>query len=183
MNYPSLFCPRGNCAAARDGEDAWLCHAGSKGEMSLAQRHLPLRPPPETWGRFDFAPTPPNDTKEGGCGPLLWIPPPPEFWGQQRVAKRNARKEKLVKSDDCPAKQFQFAWQRTEIKGPVLPAPNASMLNYHWKYLAKTAHPQTCPETGKFGRKRLSFGRARPFSLGKTQRKWGRIPSREPATK
>ena len=35
----------------------------------MAQRHLPLRPPPETWGRFDFAPTPPNDTKGRGCGP------------------------------------------------------------------------------------------------------------------
>ena len=44
--------------------------------MSLAQRHLPLKPPPETWGRFDLAPTPLTTQRKGPAGPLLWILPP-----------------------------------------------------------------------------------------------------------
>ena len=61
--------------------------------MSLAQRHLPLKPPPETWGRFDLAPTPPNDTKEGACGPPPLDTTPPGLRTRQRVAKRNARRQ------------------------------------------------------------------------------------------
>ena len=60
---------------------------GSKGEMSLAQRHLPLRPLPETWGRFDLAPTPPNDTKGRGCGPSP-LDSPPGSGERQRKEKQ-----------------------------------------------------------------------------------------------
>ena len=55
-----------------------------QGERPLAQRPLPLAPPPETWGRFDPAPTPPNDTKRRGRGPSpLDFPPRSDFrpWG------------------------------------------------------------------------------------------------------
>ena len=34
--------------------------------MSLAQRHLPLEPPPETWGDSDFPPRPLKTARPGG---------------------------------------------------------------------------------------------------------------------
>ena len=65
---------------------------GDRGR-TLLKRALPLRPPPETWGRFDFAPTPPNDIKGRGCGPSP-LDSPPGDKERQRVAKRNARGQK-----------------------------------------------------------------------------------------
>ena len=46
-----------------------------KGKGPLAQRPLPLRPPPETWGTPPV-PHAPSWHKGAGCGPPLWKPLP-----------------------------------------------------------------------------------------------------------
>ena len=46
-----------------------------KGKGPLAQRSLPLRPPPETWGTPPV-PHAPSGHKGAGCGPPLWKPLP-----------------------------------------------------------------------------------------------------------
>ena len=58
------------------------------GERSLAQRPLPLAPPPETWGRFDSPPHPPNDSQGRGCGPSPLPTPKGNDVGRPRVNMR-----------------------------------------------------------------------------------------------
>ena len=63
-----------------------LCHpffrlAERNRGRCLLRKDTSPEPPPETWGRFGFAPTPPNDTREGAAAPSLGFHPQGVFFG------------------------------------------------------------------------------------------------------
>ena len=147
---------------------------GEKGERSLAQRPLPLRPPPETWGRFDSPPHPLTTQRGGAAAPPLWIPLP--------GIRERQRKEKQVKSILHPDLAILGRGLTTERFSKTGPAPNAeSCLNC----------PMSLVGTPRFKQKRrllapvlrpsgFLLDRERPVFFGRNPKKMGGSFPRSP---
>ena len=132
----------------------------------MAQRPLPLRPLPETWGRFDFAPTPPNDSKGRGCGPSPLDSPPGD--------RQRQREEKQVKSVLYPGFAIPGRGLTTERFSKAGPAPNASTEILQGSLLLGPPYSSKKGAYGAgFAPKRFSFGPGAARFLCRKQRKWG----------
>ena len=105
----------------------------------LLQKDTSPKPPPETWGRSDFAPTPPNGTMGRGCGPSP-LDSPPRGTGPLRAKPAAA---------DIDAKQIDKHHRNRDSysRGPAtrasaLPAPN----DRDWSLLSAVSFPVRVPK-------------------------------------
>ena len=145
--------------------------------MSLAQRHLPLKPPPETWGRFDLAPTPLTTQRKGPAGPLLWILPPGVMHPAARSEAKRAEREAQQMRSPPQVYTGRIKLRRRTHSSNLYSAPgrrppasvselirNTPVLSQRGIFDAEFA-PNIFPLTGR--------GR---FLFDVSKRKWGRIP-------
>ena len=142
----------------------------------LLRKDTSPTPPPETWGRLDFAPTPPNDTKEGAAAPSFGFHPGVCARVVRSEAERTGPERRP--SDD----HHSFIPKLPACGGALLQAALSGALGRRRK--ASAAPIRNTPvlaandPNGSFvGPSDFSLDRERPVSLFQGKEKWGVHPS------